>query len=262
MKRGHVVMVLGAWLVAFSVCGLAISLCEFYSPVTQLSDLRLSFGYRYFDDAATADVDVNSGRITLDYDQFTDSPDFGFTLFGTAELAVDQLVPTGWLGHGAGTFRYYLMEEVPLFAYGGLDASLATGQPQPGVDVVVGVGYGRFTDVTPLAKAVTIVDELIELDALAGPLSDEMLMEAGQVIGRRVEYGDIKELVADIETLIESETGAPLDARALLTIEEVVLAVGTDRKCGWAVQGGVGYELVDPFGGARTIVISVSADAA
>jgi len=257
-----VLSVVGVMVIGFALTGWAISLCEFYSPVTYLSDMRLSFGYRYFNDAATAGVDVNSGRVALDYDQLFDSPDFGFTMFGSAEIAIDDFVPIGWLGHGAGTFRYYLMEEMPLFAFGGLEASLATGQPQPGVDVVVGVGYGRFTDVTPLAKAMTIEEELLDLKAFVDPLGDEALMNIASVIGREIEYDELKNLVADIEALIEAESHAELDARALLTIEEVILAIGDSRKCGWAIQGGVGYELVDPFGGARTIVVSISGDAA
>ncbi|MBU0595193.1 hypothetical protein KJ567_00710 [Candidatus Bipolaricaulota bacterium] len=262
MKKVGVLSVLGVIAMGFALTGWAISLCDFHSPVTYLSDMRLSFGYRYFDDAATAGVDVNSGRVTLDYDQLFDSPDFGFTMFGSAELAIDGFVAIGWLGHGAGTFRYYLMEDMPLFAFGGLEASLATGQPQPGVDVLVGMGYGRFTDVTPLAKAMTIEGELLDLKALVGPLTDETLMEIAGVIGSEIEYDTLKDLVADVEALIEAESGAQLDARALLTIEEVILAVGDSRKCGWAVQGGIGYELVDPFGGARTIVVSISGDAA
>jgi len=262
MRTMGVVTVVGAVLIGLALPGWAISLCDFHSPVTYLSNMRLSFGYRYYDDAATAGIDVNSGRITLDYDQLSDSPDFGFTMLGSAELAIDNFVPTGWLGNGAGTFRYYLLEATPLFAFGGLEASLATSQPQPGVDVVVGAGYGRFTDVTPLAKAIRIGEELMDLRTFIDPLSDETLMNIASVIGREIEYDALKDLVADVEALIEAATSAELDARALLTIEEVILAVGDNRKCGWAVQGGIGYELVDPFGGSRTIVMSISADAA
>jgi len=262
MKRMRVLWSVALLCGVVAVGGWAVSLCDFYSPVTYLSDMRLSFGYRYFNDASTAGVDVNSGRIALDYDQLFDSPDFGFTLLGAAEVVLDQFTPVGWLGHGSGTFRYYLAEEVPLFAFGGLEASLATGQPQPGVDVLIGAGYGRFTDVTPLAKALTIEKELMDLKAFIDPLSDETLMNIASVIGRMLEYDTLKELVADIESLIEAETAADLDARALLTIEEVVLAVGDDRKCGWAIQGGIGYELVDPFGGARNVVVSFAGDAA
>jgi hypothetical protein len=261
MKKTGILAVV-VLLLAIGLQGWALSICEYRSPKTALTDARLSFGYRYYDDANTVGVDVNSGRLAFDYDQLFDSPNYGFSLGGAAELTLDAFLPTGWLGQGAATFRYYPIEESLLFAFGGLEASMATGQPQLGLDVRVGFGIGRFTDVTPLAKAITIEEELLRLDAFADPLSDDVLLATAGAIGRRVEYESLKDLVADIEALIEGATGVELDARALLTIEEVILAVGDERRCGWAIQGGIGYELIDPYGGAQNVVVGGSADAA
>jgi hypothetical protein len=249
-------------LLALGVQGWGLSICDYRSPKTALTDAMLSFGYRYFDDANTAAVDVNSGRLAFDYDQLFDSPNYGFSLGGMAELALTEFLPTGWLGQGAATFRYYPLEEALLFAFGGLEASMATGQLRPGVDVLVGAGIGRFSDVTPLAKAITIEEELLDLVTFADPLPDDVLLAIAGVIGRRIEYESLKELVADIELLIEGVAGVDLDARALLTIEEVILETGKERRCGWAIQGGIGYELVDPYGGAQNVVVGGSADAA
>ena len=222
-------------LVAAGVQGWGLSLCEYRSPKTALTDARLSFGYRYYDDASTTGVDVNSGRLGFDCDQLFDSPNYGFSLGGAAELTLNEFMPTAWLGQGTATFRYYPIEDALLFAFGGLEASMATGQPRPGIDVRVGVGIGRFSDVTPLAKAITIQKELIGLGALADPVSDDVLLAVAGAIGRRIEYELLKELVADIESLIEAVSGVDLDARALLTIEEIILATGDERRCGWAL---------------------------
>jgi len=54
---------------------------------------------------------VNSGRLAADYDQLYDSPNYGFTISGSAELTLDAFTPTGWLGQGAATFRYYPFEK-------------------------------------------------------------------------------------------------------------------------------------------------------
>ncbi len=241
---------------------MAISMCDYTSPETALTDARLSFGYRYFDDANTAGVDVNSGRLTADYDQLYDSPNYGFTIGGTGELTFDAFVPTGWLGQGGATFRYYPFEESLIFAFGGLQASISNAQLRPGVEVRVGAGLGRFSDVTPLAKAINISRELIWLGVINAPLPDDTLLAIADVIGKEVEYETIKALVADIEGLVEGATGVDLDARATLTLEEIVLMMGDDRQCGWALQLGVGYELVDPFGNPQNIVVAGSADAA
>ena len=93
-------------LLAVGLQGQALSICEYRSPKTALTDARLSFGYRYYDDANTVGVDVNSGRLAFDYDQLFDSPNYGFSLAGAAELTFDDFLPTGWLGQGAAPFRY------------------------------------------------------------------------------------------------------------------------------------------------------------
>lgn len=262
MKRIAVWMFSVALVVGIGWAVAAIPLCNYRSPVTALTDARLSFAYRYFNDAATPVIDVNSGRIGADYDQLFDTPNFGFTLVGSAELTLDAFAPSGWLGQGSATFRFYPFEEALLFAYGGLEASMATGQPRPGVDVRIGLGLGRFTDVTPLAKAMIMEEELLEQGAIFDSLSDDVLLAIAAVIGREVEYATMKEMVADIEGLIEAIARVELDARALLTLEEIILLTDEQRRCGWAVQAGIGYELIDPFGGAQNFVLAASIDAA
>jgi len=262
MKRLGVLVVCGALLIGFCFSAWGLSLCDYRSPITALTDARMSFSYRYYNDAATPEIDVNSGRIAVDYDQLFASPNYGFTLVGSAELTLDEFVPRGWLGQGAATFRFYPFENALIFGFGGLEASLATSQPRPGIDVRVGLGLGRFSDVTPLAKAVLIEEDLLSEGAIVDELGDDVLMGIAGVIGRKAEYETIAELVAEIESLIEVVARVELDAHALLSIEEVVKASDPQRKCGWAVQAGVGYELIDPFGGAQNFVMTASADAA
>jgi len=130
------------------------------------------------------------------------------------------------------------------------------------VEVRFGGGLGRFSDVTPLAKAMHVSRELLSLGAIANPLPDDVLMAIASIIGREIEYDTIKALVGDIEPLIETVAAVELDARATLTIEEVVQMAGDDRQCGWALQLGIGYELIDPFGNPQNVVVAGSADAA
>ncbi|MEA1871529.1 MAG: hypothetical protein U9N00_04990 [Candidatus Bipolaricaulota bacterium] len=262
MKRMMMVGLLGSLLVSVLAVAAPISLCDYHTPETSLSDMNLSFNYRYFDDPATEGVDASSGRVSLGYNQLYDSPVVGFTLTGNGEVALTGFSVSGGLGQGAGTLRYYLYEDIPFFGFGGVEGSLATGQPQPGLALSAGLGYGRFNDVTPLAKAFRIQQDLIALEAITAQLSDEVLMAIATEIGRQIEYAELKELVAAIETLIEDASGATLNARALLSIEDEILATGDVRYCGWSVQGGIGYEVVDPFGGEKDILLTLSADAA
>ncbi len=130
MKEGSIVKKMGVvvgLLLLVGVAALAVSVCDYKAPITALTDAQMSFTYRYYDDATTDGVDVNSGRVTADYDQLYDSEDYGFTIAGTAEVQLDSFMPTGWLGQAGATYRYYLLEESPVFAFGDVQASMATG---------------------------------------------------------------------------------------------------------------------------------------
>lgn len=262
MRKLETWIVMGIILLGSSAAMLAVNVCEYRAPETSLTDARVSLNYRYYDDATTPDVDVHSGRIGLDYDQLYDSPRFGFSLSAAGEVPLVRFAPVGGLGQAAATFRYYWAEGAPWFAYGGTEALIASGWPAPGVDVSFGVGIGRFSDVTPLAKAIEINDELVATGAVADELDDSVLLDVAEIIGRGVEFDTVKDWVAEIELVIEASAAVELDARALLFIEELLLMDGDQRRCGWAVQLGLGYELMDPFGAAGTVVVKGSADAA
>ena len=88
------------------------------------------------------------------------------------------------------------------------------------------------------------------------------MLEIATIIGREIEFDTIQDWVAEIEIAIESSAAVELDARALLFIEELLLHNGGQRRCGWAIQAGIGYELIDPFGAAGTVIVKGSADAA
>ena len=262
MRKTLVLVMLGGLLGSMVCFGVSLSLCDYQSPETYLADMHLSFSYRYFDDPATVGTDIDSGRLALSYSQLADAPSMGYTLAGTGEITLTQLRPSGGLGQASGTLRFYLSEEMPYFAFGGFEASIATGQPQPGLEIRTGLGYGRFSDVTPLAKAFSIEEELLALDAIPASLDDAVLLAVAEEIGRQAEYETIDDLVAAVEGLIEAATGVELDALAILTVEEIILETGDERYCGWAVQAGIGYELLDPYGGGRDFLLAASADAA
>lgn len=263
MKRIGGLLACVALFLGVAAAAAAIGLCDYVSPETNLTDVTFSFSYRYFDDAETLGVvDESGGRAAIDFNQLYDSPDVGYTVAASGAILLDSFVPSFGLGSAAGTFRYYLLDDMPLFGFGGLTASTASGQPQPAVSLSAGVGYGRFSDTTPLAKALTIRDELLEAGTISESLTDEVLMDVAAVIARRAEYETVKDAAAAVVDVIQAATGVTVEPRQVLMVEDVIVATGDERNCGWAVQAGLGYELVDPYGGARDFLLTVSADAA
>jgi len=245
---------LGAWAAP-------LSMCSYVSPETALASLDLSMSYRYFDDWATPGVDSSGGRASLVYNRLYDSPSFGYTLDGNVDVLLTDFFPTSGMADVAGTIRYFLTENVPTFGFGGVEASISTGQPQPAVHVSAGLGYGRFNDVTPLAKAFKIEMELLKSNGIPMPLSDTALMAVAKLIGSKA-YASTNNQVADVVNRIQTASGVTLSPRQVLKIENVILATSDSRYCGWSVQAGVGYQLIDPYNQSQGFLVTASADAA
>jgi len=248
-------------VLGFGASAAPLSICSYVSPETSLESLGLAMSYRYFDDWATPGVDSSGGRVGLDYSLLYDSPGFGYTLSGNAELLLADFFPTSAQADAAGTLRYFLAEDKPTFGFGGVEASLSTGQPQPAVHVSAGLGYGRFNDVTPLAKTFKIEMELLKAGAIPMPLQDDVLMGIATAIGSK-EYASTNEQIADVVNQIQTASGVTLTPRQVLKIEDLILATGDSRYCGWSVQAGVGYQLVDPYNQSQGFLVTASADAA
>jgi hypothetical protein len=250
----------GLLVISLAVAASAIPLCSYQTPETSLEELGILLNYRYFDDGATPVVDVSSGRTEINYSSLFDSPDLGYTLAGLLKVSLVDLMPSELLLQGSGTLRIYFGADSLWYGFGGLEGSSSLSAAN--ADVRAGVGAGRFTDVTPLAKAVLISEKLTSLGILAEPLSDDVLLSIAETMGREIEFIALRDLVTEIEATIEGSLGLELGAEALLWIRQVVEQGGDTRKCGWAVQGGVGYELLDSAGEAGDILLTFSADAA
>lgn len=257
-------VILAAIVILPVVPALALSLCDYRVPETSLLDIGISFAYHYLEDPGRPGIEVNSGNISFTYSQIYSAPERGYSLEASGVLGLEGLALEDALVEGGGAYRHYLDPEEPLFLFGGFDSRWRTGEPyrQPWLQVTTGLGYGRFSDVTPLAKAMLISEDLLRLGAIPASLSEEALMAVAQEIGRRLEYEKLEDLVAAVEGIIETDAGVELDAHAVLAIEQRILETGKERYCGGAIQAGIGYEILDPEGGPRDVVLNASGDLA
>ncbi len=262
MKVHRLLLLGGVFVLGFALSGGALSLCDYVSPTTSISRMPLSFNYTYVYDGVADEVVVNAGRIRLDYNTLFDSPDFGYTVNARGQLSLTGLEVTAGLVRSTGTLRYYFGEDMPLFAFGSLSMSAVSIPLDPELDVTAGMGYGRFTDVTPLAKAMRIDRLLVARGATPQPLPDGTLMDMASMIGRLDEYPGVEELVAELVTMLEEEAEANVDPRSVLYVEDIVVETGDNRYCGWAVQAGLSYTLLDPDDGPQDLKLAASASMA
>lgn len=231
--------------------GWAISLCQYQAPTTNLLRGDAAFHYRYFDDPLTSGPDMASGRLTLNGDWLVDAPTQGISLTFGGEFSLHQVALAAATAQVSGAFRQYPFPEIPYFAFGGVEGFLDTRLPRPGLEVRAGVGYGRFTDVTPLVRALRLEEKLLQRGALLAALREGTLLRLAQEIGREKLYPSRAELVAALARLLEAEAKATLDPKSLFLVEEVLAEEGLERYCGWVVQFGLGYALLRPQPGAE-----------
>lgn len=252
-------LVRALFLTAFAAANAgALSLCDYTQPITSVTTSSLQVNFRYLDDEYRDDRgNVLSLTLAGNFLRYYDSADFGYGVNANGALSNTNGV---WslAGAGAVNFRFYA-PGMDLFAFGRVNSQWAGLTPT--VAVVLGAGYGRLRDVTPLAKAVRINDKLLAEKFLTEPIPDEVLMSIAKEIGRREEYATLDELVVKVVQLIEGARVAPgkLGADAVLYIRQIITAVGDTRLCGFSASAGVGYKLLDPAG-ARDFVLFGAAE--
>ncbi len=249
-------------LAAMAASGSALSLCDYRTPETNIVEMKGSFNYRYYRDPARPAADINSGRFSLSYSQLYDASLLGFELVGVGDFLLSELALASMDTQARGRMQRYLSADTPYYAYGAFEAVLATEYPQPGLGVETGLGYGRFADVTPLAKALRAERRFLDMGAVAASLPDDLVLEMAEEIGRAGEFESIAELLTVLEGLVLEATGTRLNAKALLALEDIIVDPGWQRYCGWNVSLGVGYEILDPRDDGRDVVVTLAGDVA
>ncbi|MBE0635392.1 hypothetical protein IH601_05305 [Candidatus Bipolaricaulota bacterium] len=236
--------------------------CEFMMPVSTIESAQFSFAYWHHDDGTTPGIDASAGQLAAKLDRIYDSPLFGYTMSFSTAIELDTLLAQSWVGSGSMSYRYYISEELPIFVYAGTRLDAATYQVQPGCELRSGIGIGRLRDVTPLAKTQRIITLLQDERAITRSPSSQAILEIAETVARVESYEQFEEYVADVATAIESKVGATLDPASVLTVRAELERGDDKRYCGAILQGGVGYELIDPYDGLQDVLYVMSGDVA
>lgn len=244
--------------------GYGMGLCDYRVPVTESLQGKVSFFYQHVDDPALSGIALSAGWLEFDARRQHDSATEGFTLAGKGQLRFRNLgLVQATLG-GSAAVRQYLPGPLSLFTFGGVEAALDTTNPQPRAEAQAGLGYGRFFNVTPLAKALQIDAMLLARGVIPSALSEDVLLAVAGVIGGEGTPAERAEHVVAVveQTLRDQSLPRTLDAATGLAIEEVIAQAGRERFCGWTVHAGMAYEILDPQGGSRDLLFALAVDAA
>jgi hypothetical protein len=259
MRRAVLVVVL---LLGVTLSVQAVPLCSYRSPLTDLSDLVMSFSYQYANDPyGSKERDENAGQFSVDYTRLYDTAEYGFDLSLENQLDISLLDVSTYSTIADGNYKRYLTSEGDAFAFAGASARSSSSYASLGVSANVGLGLGRFTDVTPLAIATRIDDDLVRRGRLTDHLRAADLQILAYEIGSRDAYASLADLLSVVQEVVESSgfvIPGGLDALDLSRISDLLEDEGFTRYCGWDAKAGVGYEILDPSGGANDLLVTAA----
>jgi hypothetical protein len=220
MRRCFVLAVLAVCAVTWAAT--AIPLCEYRSPKTDISNLTLNFSYEYHNDPYGIEArDASQGQFGVDYVRLFDIPEYGFDLSFTNNMTVSAEDVSTYTINADGNYKRYFSSEEDVFAYAGARLRSSSSYQKLGLSFNLGVGTGRFTDVTPMAKATRIDDYLVNRGSLTDHLHAVDLQILAVEIGSAASYESVSELLAVIQEVIENSGLAQLGGLDALDISEI-----------------------------------------
>lgn len=224
----------------------------------------------YEDAYFTLDMNVGKNRedvqssynldLGVDYDRVLSSPDRDLTL----KLNTDGNISRAGTEGANSTDSYNIDTSVTVDNYftpaskGGFWYGSARVQADDSFDDLQtrlsgGLGYGRVTNVTPMAKAIRLVDELKKRGSIASKPSKATYNQIAKIISREKEYKSKhgarakyyqQHWVGDIEKALKTSgvVGSALNAAGILGARDVLVdeRIST-RKYGWKVRAGLAY---------------------
>jgi len=250
-------------LILLLISGLTVSampLCEYRSPQTNLAGLSMSFSYTYHNDPfGLSSRNKNAGLLGVDYTRLYDTAQYGLDVSVDTNWTIDVLDVSTYEMLADGNYKRYFSAERDAFAYAGISARSSSSFQMIGLSANAGIGVGRFSDVTPFAKATRIDEYLVSQESLTESLHPVDLQILADEIASASSYDSEAELLAAIQDIVElsgrvKEGG--LDALDIAEITRQVQDDGFSRYCGWDIKIGLGYEILDPSGGVNDILIS------
>ncbi len=247
-------------LCALTWMGVAVPLCDYQSPKTDLSNMILNFSYQFHNDPYGLEArDISQGQFIVEYVRLFDIPEYGFDISFVNDMTLTADSFAKYSISADGNYKRYFSTEENYFAYAGASSRSSSSYQKLGVVFNLGVGTGRFTDVTPLAKATRINDYLVERGSLSHDLHNVDLQILALEIGSSASYESLAELLTVIQEVIENSGLVRLGGLDALDISEITRFIRTEgfaRYCGWDLKMGMGYELLDPSGGGNDLLLS------
>lgn len=221
--------------------GQDLSVCDYVAAKNQLTTLNLNGSYHQFDDRYADDRNnIDNGDLVLSGLKWMDSPRWGYRVEGSVNLQVSSAaVMVDYSLNTSSNLRLYMTDQA--FMFGGFDSTGSPSQTDFSVRVLGGGGYGRFQNVSPLAKVFAIMRFLQDREVIENIPADDNMIELAQFIDEIEEPGLTAEILSELESVLETRLELPT-----VIALDALLRDNISRFCGWDATMSVGYELINP----------------
>jgi hypothetical protein len=209
--------------------------------------------------------------LSLDYEKVFSSPDrntkLDFTGSGSRSRGKndgDKTTSDFQLLGSATTDNYFQPGSKSSFWYGKGEVGAKKDQDKPFTKLTVGIGYGRVVNVTPMARAIRIIQALRSKGTLRSDPANSVYQAVAEIISKENQYRSkhggrdyTQYWIADMEKALGTTLGAAGSIRAydVLTQERI-----STRKHGWLVRAGIGAVLSDYDGKTGKPAVEVGAE--
>ena len=246
----------------FAITGTAsaeVTLYDYTEATSNYQDAYVNGSFNATDGNGHAQTAYNAS-LALDYDRVVSSANrnLGMTFNADGTLsrgsAAGASSDSNYLATGSVTAdNYFQPNSKGLFWYGSGELGLKKGADSIFSKAGVGIGYGRVVNVTPMAKAMRLIEALREQGGLSGNPSKATYLKVAQIISKEDEYQSKYRLgnyeqqwITDIEKALVASgmvrgsmsAASVIEARDVLINERI-----STRKHGWLVRGGLGLIL-------------------
>ncbi len=244
-------------VLAFSGSAWGMSLCDYRSPESTISNVGMSFLYRYCN--GSAEQDINRGQLRLNYNRLFNSPNFGYELSTHNNMTISALNLYSFSAMATGNLQYYFSPEAAYFGFAGteIESSSDPKYKAIGLFVSLGIGYGRFTDVTPMVRAMQIESYLIGAECISGPLHEIDLQSIAYEIDNINTYESLADILDVLQGIIEGTRLIRIGGLGPLDLYEMARIIEKGRRtryCGGNIKLGLGYEIIDPYQASNDIL--------
>lgn len=241
-----------------SIVSADISLYDYDEATSSYEDayftLDMNVGENREDAQSSYNIDLG-----VDYDRVLSSPDRDLTL----KLNTDGNISRAGTSGANSTNSYNIDTSITVdnyftpgskgaFWYGSGRVQADDSFDDLQTKLSGGLGYGRVTNVTPMAKAIRLVDELRERGSISATPSKAVYNQIAKIISRESEYKSKhgarakfyqQYWLGDIEQVLKSSgVASSLNAVGILGARDVLVdeRIST-RKYGWKVRAGLAY---------------------